>query len=128
MASEYARADTDEVVRRTNLAVQLVNGQIAHSARYAQVQPKICRDGRFPNEFRAPKTVEELRSMDPSSLDRVLGAYQLPTDMRSLRLTSRDTASSKVANLAKLCTLFDFLGASRIADHERLKRNAIMPF
>jgi hypothetical protein len=49
---------------RTNLAVQLVNGQISHTAKYAQLQPKMCRDGRFPDAFHISRTVEEIKAMD----------------------------------------------------------------
>lgn len=49
---------------RTNLAVQLVNGQISPPAKYAQLQPKMTREGRFPVEFRIARTVEEVQAMD----------------------------------------------------------------
>jgi hypothetical protein len=32
--------------------------------------------------------------------------------------------STRTAAQARLCTLFDFLGAVRLAEHERLKRTA----
>lgn len=32
-----------------------------------------------------------------------------------------ENVPTKVAKQAKLCSLFDFLGASRLADHERMK-------
>lgn len=34
--------NTDDLVRRTNLLVQFVNGQITCAARYGQLQPKMC--------------------------------------------------------------------------------------
>ncbi|KAF2111706.1 hypothetical protein BDV96DRAFT_175844 [Lophiotrema nucula] len=117
----------DDMVRRTNLMVQFVNCQVSYSARYSQIQPKMCMDGRFPNEFRVPRTVEEMKSMDPSTLDRLLRAYGLPTDLRSLRLTSQDSVSPKTAHQAKLCTLFDFLGAMQISERQRMRRTACLP-
>lgn len=120
--------DVDERVRRNNLFVQLVNGQISYAAKYGQMQPKMCTDGRFPPDFRTARTVEEVKVMDPTALDRILRAYGLPTDLRSLRLTSRDSVSTKTAHHAKLCTLFDFLGAMQISERERMKRGAIMPY
>ena len=130
---------------RTNLMVQFVNCQISYSARYSQIQPKMCMDGRFPNEFRVPRTVEEMKSMDrtsrkpplvdslsdsspASTLDRLLRAYGLPTDLRSLRLTSQDSVSPKTAHQAKLCTLFDFLGATQISERQRMRRTACLPY
>lgn len=123
---------------RTNLLVQFVNGQISPSARYSQLQPKMCSDGKFPNEFRAPRTIEEIRAMDrmfnfhnyviwvltelASMLDRILRAYGLPTDLRSLRMTSNDPVGPRVAHQARLCTLFDHLGAVQISDRQRMKR------
>ncbi|KAF2263759.1 hypothetical protein CC78DRAFT_581143 [Lojkania enalia] len=118
----------DELVRKTNLTVQLVNGQIAPSARYGQLQPKMCSDARFPEEFRVPRTIEEIKTMDPSSVDRILRAYGLPTDLRSLRLTSQDFVNSRMTRQAKLCILFDFLGATQISEREKMKRTGYLPY
>jgi len=86
--------------------VQFVNGQISHAARYGQLQPKMTGDAKFPPELRVPRTVEEIRGYGPyvsyidecqvhstdkraaSTIDRLLRAYGLPTDLRSLRMTS----------------------------------------
>ncbi|OCL01659.1 hypothetical protein AOQ84DRAFT_426642 [Glonium stellatum] len=111
-----------------NIDDLFVNGQVTYAARYGQLQPKMCADGRFPPDFRTAKTVEEVKVMDPTALDRILRAYVLPTDLRSLRLTSRDSVSTKTAQQAKLCTLFDFLGAVQISERERVKRGALMPY
>ncbi|KAK5156810.1 hypothetical protein LTR04_005577 [Oleoguttula sp. CCFEE 6159] len=111
----------EEMVRRTNLAVHFANERVTHNMRYAQLHPAMCRDGRFPVDFRMPKTVEEVKVMDPSKLDRILQAYGLPADLRSLNLTSRDGVSTKRAQSAKLTTLYDSLGARSLAEHERRK-------
>ncbi|KAL5388452.1 hypothetical protein DPSP01_003025 [Paraphaeosphaeria sporulosa] len=118
----------DELVRRTNLMVQFVNSQIRPGARYCQLQPKMCHDAKFPPEFRIPKTVDEVRAMDPSSVDRVLRAYNLPTDLRSFRAMTQDTINPRTAHQAKLCTLFDFLGATQISERQRSKRNNGPPY
>ncbi|KAF2191053.1 hypothetical protein K469DRAFT_363141 [Zopfia rhizophila CBS 207.26] len=118
----------DDLVRRTNLLVQFVNSQVTHTARYGQLQPKMRSDGKFPPDFRVPKTVEEVKVMDPSTLDRILRAYGLPTDLRSLRMTSQDSVSPKTGHQARLCTLFDFLGATQISERQRLKRTACLPY
>ncbi|KAF2745201.1 hypothetical protein M011DRAFT_151624 [Sporormia fimetaria CBS 119925] len=119
--------NTDEIVRRTNLFVQHINALISPLAHYSQLQPKMCNDGRFPVEFNTPRTVEEIRTMDPSSLDRILRAYNLPTDLRSLRMTSNDIVGARMANKAKLCTLFDFLGAVQLAEKVGGGGNATVP-
>lgn len=36
-----------------------------------------CADGRFPPDFRTTKTVEEVKVIDPTALDRILRAYVL---------------------------------------------------
>ncbi|KAF2006888.1 hypothetical protein P154DRAFT_569584 [Amniculicola lignicola CBS 123094] len=118
----------DDLVRRTNLMVQFVNSHISFASRYSQLQPKMCSDAKFPSEFRVPRTVEEVRAMDPSTIDRILRAYHLPTDLRSLRLTSQDTVNPGRAHQAKLCTLFDFLGATQISERARMKRSACLPY
>ncbi|KAF2231653.1 hypothetical protein EV356DRAFT_286580 [Viridothelium virens] len=118
----------DEQIRRHNLAVALVNSQLNSSARYGQLQPMMCRDGRFPDDFRLPKTIEEVKVIDPTRLERILHAYGLPTDLRTLRYTSRDRFSPKHAQMAKLATLFDFLGATRLSDHLRRKSALYLPF
>ncbi|KAF2803689.1 uncharacterized protein BDZ99DRAFT_399203, partial [Mytilinidion resinicola] len=114
---------------RTNLLVQFVNGQITWAAKYGQLQPKMCSNGVFPQDFRSPKTLEEVKCIDPTTLDRILRSYNLPTDLRSLQLTSRDSVSPRTALDAKLCTLFDFLGAVQISDRQRRKRGAaLLPY
>lgn len=69
-----------------------------------------------------------LISHTASSIDRVLRAYGQPTDLRSLRLTSQDTVSPRIAHQAKLCTLFDFLGATQISERQRMKRTVCLPY
>jgi len=129
MVMGYSQQHIDDLVRRTNLLVQFVNGQIAWAAKYGQLQPKMCADGRFPPDFRSGRTVEEIRVTDPTTLDRILRSYGLPTDLRSLQLTSRDSVSTRTALDAKLCTLFDFLGASQISERQRRKRvAALLPY
>lgn len=64
----------DSLCTSTNLAVQIANGQITHSARYAQVQPKMCPDGRFPSDFRMAKTLEEVIVLDRMLLPSALPA------------------------------------------------------
>ncbi|KAE9988731.1 hypothetical protein EG327_003252 [Venturia inaequalis] len=116
-----ASKGSTEKIDRTNLAVQLVNGQISPSAKCAQIQPKMMREGRFPSDFRTPRTADDMQAMESSTIERILLAYSLPTDLRSFRMSGVENPSSKVIKQAKLCTLFDFLGATRLADHERMK-------
>lgn len=63
---EYVAASkgSAEKIDRTNLAVQLVNGQISPSAKCAQLQPKMMREGRFPSDFRTPRTADDMQAME----------------------------------------------------------------
>ncbi|KAF2473474.1 uncharacterized protein BDR25DRAFT_132345 [Lindgomyces ingoldianus] len=128
MMMKHDQQQIDDLVRRTNLMVQFVNGHITHAGRYCQLQPKMCSDAKFPTEFRVPRTVEEVKVMDPSTLDRILRAYGLPTDLRSLRMTSQDTVSPRTAHQAKLCTLFDFLGATQISERQRMRHTPCLSY
>ncbi|EFQ99646.1 hypothetical protein MGYG_02659 [Nannizzia gypsea CBS 118893] len=119
-----------ELVRRTNLAVSLANHNINPRSQFTQVHPMMCFDGRFPTDFRSPKTVESVKLLDVTQLDRILHEYQLPYDTRSiinstnsnLLRDSRDMISSSRLRQAKLQILFEHLGASRIVEQERQKR------
>ena len=55
---------TEEIVRWTNLAVSLANQNIHPKSQFTLVQPIICRDGSFPADFRAPKTMEAVKLFD----------------------------------------------------------------
>ena len=105
----------------------------------------MCANGKFPHDFRIVKTVEEVEVTDRKwrilskhlslliiviaiALDRILRAYVLPTYLRSLRPTSRDSVSTKTAHQAKLYTLFDFLGVVQVSECEHMKRGALMPY
>jgi hypothetical protein len=56
-----------------------------------------------------------------STVQRLLSFYELPSDVRSFSLASTEEVPPRVERQAKLCTLFDYLGACRLADHERMK-------
>lgn len=125
--------------RRTNLQVQFVNGLLSPVSRYGQLQPKMCSDSRFPVDFSTPRTIEEVRAMDrtllipfvypgdtysrlASTIDRILRAYNLPTDLRTLRLpVHKNPVTPRMVRHAKLCTLYDFLGAVQLAERHRSK-------
>ncbi|MCJ1242084.1 hypothetical protein MMC14_010091 [Varicellaria rhodocarpa] len=146
---------------RINLAAQLVNGQISHSAKYGKVFPHLCDDGRYPSDFNLPKTVEVMKILDNSQLDRILQSYRLPQipttyhpsssssssshhhlhpsssshahSSSSSALYCRDhrggggdtavvVSSSSRARMAKLFALWEFLGAWRLVEGERLRR------
>lgn len=118
---------TLEMVTKKILMI-LCEEQITYATRYGQLQPKMCANGKFPPDFRIVKTVEEVEVTDPIALGRILRAYVLPTYLRSLRPTSRDSVSTKTAHQAKLYTLFDFLGAVQVSECEHMKRGALMPY
>ena len=104
----------------------------------------MCHDGRCPPDFRSAKTVEELKTMDrksyftpsatpittrvfansviASTLGGILIAYHLPVHPRLLDARSaREMAGSRLVARAHLVALLEFLGASRIAEHERMQ-------
>lgn len=56
-----------------------------------------------------------------STIERILILYKLPLDLCSFSLGSMESIPMEVEKRAKLCTLFDFLGASGLADQERMK-------
>ncbi|KAI9803013.1 MAG: hypothetical protein M1825_002246 [Sarcosagium campestre] len=130
-----------DLVRKTNLAVALVNGSVREKSQYSQIHPMMTRDGRFPEDFRCAKTVAAFKLLDSTQLDRILQAYHLPLDVRSIVFagklhgslslsssssssssSSRSISSSDVRN-AKVHALYEFLGATRLVDYERLKRS-----
>ena len=49
---------------RTNVYASLNNSQVSGTQKYAQIFPHMCDDGRYPNDFRLPKTVETLKILD----------------------------------------------------------------
>ncbi|KAI9815267.1 MAG: hypothetical protein M1827_002747 [Pycnora praestabilis] len=85
----------NDLLRRNNLAVTLANNNINYRAQYSQVHPKMCTDGRYPQDFQLPKTVEEVKVLDGSQLDRILQAYRLPLDLRASSTRSPERKSSE---------------------------------
>ncbi|KAL8670291.1 MAG: hypothetical protein Q9168_005161 [Polycauliona sp. 1 TL-2023] len=80
-----------------NLSAALMNSQILPPVRYAQVHPMKCEDGSFPPDYDISKTVEAMKVLDNSQLDRIMQAYRLPLDLRPVHTggqQSRDSSSS----------------------------------
>ncbi|PGH35176.1 hypothetical protein GX50_01988 [[Emmonsia] crescens] len=120
--------NTQEQVRRTNLAVALANGIVSPRASYIQLHPMMCVDGRFPADFQGPRTVEGVLLLDNTQLDRILQEYKIYSDARSLlvslplclRSTNTMRSTSRLRQ-AKLHILLEYLGAVRIVE-DRSKR------
>lgn len=128
----------DNLVWRTNLAVQLANGNVRGGSSYwyfwscvhmslygadpdfSEIQPKMTRDGRFPDDFRRAKSVDTFRTMDAGQLDRIMSCYLIAADLRAAH-----TKSKSSIHKTKLIHLLDFLGCYKVVDHEReaLKRD-----
>ncbi len=53
-----------DVIHRNNIAAALINGTIGPKAQYSQVHPFLCHDGRAPQDFQIPRTVESMRILD----------------------------------------------------------------
>jgi hypothetical protein len=124
---------------RTNLTVQLANGQTSHSSRYDQVLPKDVSkwkiSWRLVDRCQQPIRLHLLNSSCRATMSnnvetnsicpyRVPMAYQLPTDLRSLRSMSRGSANTTAAQQVKVITPFDFPEA----EHGRFKHNAVTAF
>ncbi|EEQ32753.1 conserved hypothetical protein [Microsporum canis CBS 113480] len=78
-----------ELVRRTNLAVSLANHNINPRSQFTQVHPMMCFDGRFPTDFRSPKTVESVKLLDVgSNFTGIQVALRHPLDNEYLKLKS----------------------------------------
>ncbi|KAI9791768.1 MAG: hypothetical protein M1816_003578 [Peltula sp. TS41687] len=135
----YHEMCMQDLIRRTNLAVALANSNIREKAQYSLIHPMMTRDGRYPPDFQQPKTVEAFKLMDGTQLDRILQAYLLPLDLRAAikhhhhhhpssrsSLTSSSSSSSIItvndARAAKLQVLYEYLGATRLLEYEKLKR------
>ncbi|KAK2786839.1 hypothetical protein FQN51_003484 [Onygenales sp. PD_10] len=125
MASYDYELSVQELVRRTNLAASLANGVISPRAHYMQVYPMMRADGKFPADFRMPKTVESIWLLDTTQLDRILQEYKLPFETRTLLASLPSSARHALGTLgssstrfraAKLHILFEHLGAIRIVD------------
>ncbi|KAI4166160.1 MAG: hypothetical protein LQ342_000046 [Letrouitia transgressa] len=74
----------EEIWRRDNKLACLLNGAIPPYAKYALVHPMKGKDGEYPVDFRHPKTVDTMRVLDNSQLDRIMQAYCLPLDLRPI--------------------------------------------
>ncbi|KAL8639751.1 MAG: hypothetical protein Q9228_003247 [Teloschistes exilis] len=118
--------DLEDHTRKDNRVAALLNGAILAPAKFAQVHPLRCDDGTYPADFQFPKTVEAMKILDNSQLDRIMQAYRLPLDLQSFNSSgryARDATSSSRVRQAKLYNLWEFLGAYQLLEFEKtLKR------
>ncbi|MCJ1473795.1 hypothetical protein MMC13_002446 [Lambiella insularis] len=122
---EIGSPELNHRINATNLAAQLANGQVSSSAKYGKIFPHLCEDGRYPPDFNIPKTVETIRLLDSSQLERIFQAYRLPVDVRPLHggsLYARDGVSSTKLRTLRVMALFEYLGAWKIVEYEKLRR------
>ena len=47
-----------------NLAATLANYGVPHYAKYAKINPHMTEEGRYPQEFNLPKTVDQMKVLD----------------------------------------------------------------
>ncbi|EEP82555.1 predicted protein [Uncinocarpus reesii 1704] len=122
---------TQELMRRTNLAVSLANHNVNPRSNVSMVHPMMCMNGRFPVDFRTPKTLEEIKLLESTQIDRILQEYKIPHDTRSLlnilassgvRVNSDNVSSGRLRQ-AKLQLLFEHLGATRVVEEGGFKRS-----
>ncbi|KAI4214351.1 MAG: hypothetical protein LQ351_003104 [Letrouitia transgressa] len=115
----------EEIWRRDNKLACLLNGAIPPYAKYGLVHPMRGKDGEYPADFRHPKTVDTMRVLDNSQLDRIMQVYCLPLDLRPINPTgshTRESTSSSRVRQAKLQNLLEYLGAYQLLEFEKLKR------
>lgn len=62
--NQFQADHTEELVRRTNLAVSLANHNINPRSQFTLVHPMMCWDGSFPSDFRTPRTMEAVKLLD----------------------------------------------------------------
>lgn len=55
---------TQDLVRRTNLAVSLANHNVNPRSHVAQVHPMMCLDGGYPADFQTPMMIEDIKLLD----------------------------------------------------------------
>ncbi|EER26448.1 hypothetical protein D8B26_003173 [Coccidioides posadasii str. Silveira] len=127
--TNYGANTTQELVRRTNLAVSLANHNVNPRSHVSLVHPMMHTDGRFPVDFQTPKTIEEIKLLDSTQIDRILQDYKIPHDMRSLLniLASSGIHAGIVSSgrlrRAKLQLLFEHLGATRVVEEGGFKKS-----
>ncbi|KAL8697921.1 MAG: hypothetical protein Q9201_006854 [Fulgogasparrea decipioides] len=117
--------EMEDQIRKDNRVAALLNGAILAPAKYAQVYPLRCDDGSFPTDFKSAKTVEAMKVLDNSQLDRIMQAYRLPLDLRSINSNghhARDATSSSRVRQAKLLNLWEFLGAYHLLEYENMMK------
>ncbi|CAL8578155.1 hypothetical protein XPA_003957 [Xanthoria parietina] len=115
--------DLEDEIRQANMSASLRNGSIINPARFAQVFPMKCEDGSYPPDYKHAKTVETMKVLDNSQLDRIMQAYRLPLDLRPVHLNghqSRDSTSSSRVRQKKLHLLWEYLGAYNLLEYERV--------
>lgn len=76
------------MIHRNNLAAALINGSIGHKAQYSQVHPFLCHDGRAPQDFQIPRTVDSMRILDSKIADTFSLLDQTSTDYQTLNWTA----------------------------------------
>lgn len=108
----------------------MANSYIMRPSRFALIHPMMCLDGGYPTDFSTPRPLEDFYEMGEGQLDRIMIAYELsssgPWHDRPLH---GDLMSARYGygynhprRMSRLVTLFEYLGAYRLAEHLRLRR------
>lgn len=87
------------------------------------IHPKMCPDGRYPYEFHEPTPLRELARLPSHDLDNLLLRYEIFGESGRYRglhsrryATELDVGLSRLSKTRKFLALFDFLGASTLAE------------
>lgn len=117
-------------VPRNNRESAMANGSIMRLSRYTLVHPMMCPDGGYPTDFSMPRPLEDFLEMGDKQLERILVAYELTPGGSWYDRTYRDDlisarygyGYSQPRRLSRLVTLFEYLGAYRLAEQLRWRR------
>lgn len=109
-----------DIIRRNHRETDIVNRGVTVNAFWSEVHPKMMYNGSWPKEFGIPKTIDDLKSMDSSVLDRILMAYNLTE--HSCERKYRPHGETKKH---KLWRLLEFLGADHLIQSRGVEEEEI---
>ena len=114
--------------QRHNLDVANANGNIMEPSSNVQLHPMMTIHGRLPLDFSKPRRLSDFLYMSESELGSILAAYDIGPGRRQPHFRDRLSDAfqmgdpfrgSKKSRLRILISLFQYLGAHRLAYHLR---------
>ncbi|SMR48808.1 unnamed protein product [Zymoseptoria tritici ST99CH_1E4] len=118
---QMSRSYRDDQRRRNDLDYTTYTANLP-SPRYPQIQPRLCRDGRYPPSFSRPLQVNDFLSMSDSDLRRLILAYELSCDSAS-QYGNRDRVrfggDGRLSRRAMEDAVSEYLGQRSLIDDYR---------